>query len=180
MSKTPTFRASNGLYYTKQLFWEMADPSADRPYVLYSLKDEDHEVDGVVYPSIKRLYVEFEDETEYEFAKRYFQNYSQFKKLLDATWFRIVIEDAREELKLKLAARALTTVKQKASEGDLRANQLLLSSWVDSKKSKAGRPSKAQIKQEAEDLFRQQSSVRDDHERIFGSVNPVGPGSNLN
>lgn len=168
MSTKPTFKGASGAYYTKQLFYETAD--TDREFVLYTLKDDDHEG----YPSIRRLYVEFEDETEYEFARAYFGSWRHWKRLLECSWFRPVIEEAREELSVRLAAKNLVKIREKALSGDLKANQYLLErKWV-SKKEPVGRPSKEKIKAEAEKLFSDKQDVTSDFERILDSINISG------
>lgn len=83
-------KASQELY-TKQLFFEMADPPRDN--VLYTLKDEDHQG----FPSIKRLYVDLEDQSEYLFATTYFASWYHFKRLAEISWFKPVLEEMREE-----------------------------------------------------------------------------------
>jgi hypothetical protein len=155
----PTFKSPNGALYTKQLFYELADTGRD--LVLYTLKDDDHEG----YPSIKRLYVELEDETEYLFATTYFHSWRHFKKLLDVRWFKDVIDEAREELAVKMAAKELLKIRQKSEQGDLRAAQYLIEQRWKPKES-VGRPSKAKIKAEAERLAQDKSEFDDDLARI--------------
>lgn len=156
------FKAENGILLTKPLFFETAD--SDKSRVLYTLKDEAHKG----YPSIKRLYIETEDTTEYVFAVTFFYSYSHFKKLLEVQWFRSVIDEAREELALRLAAKALLHIRQKADAGDIKANQYLLErKWEDGKKDKVGRPSKAAIKEEANRLFEKSNEIDEDLNRVL-------------
>lgn len=159
-SINPVFRASNGVYYTKQLFYEFAD--SDKSYVLYTLKDQDY----MGYPSLRRLYMEMDDQSEYQFANRYFAGWSHWKKLLRCPWFADYITEFREELQIRSSAAYLTSIRLKALEGNLAANKYLLEQgWKDSK-DKVGRPSKEKIKQEADKLFRDSSDISDDLERI--------------
>ena len=62
------YRTEKGVYYTAALFWDMMYQKDTAKYVV---SDEDKEVNGVMYPSLKRLYLEMEDITEYEFANKY-------------------------------------------------------------------------------------------------------------
>lgn len=157
------FKSSQGVYYTKQLFYELC---SDKETALYTLKDYDLAVDGRVYPSILRLFVAEGDETGFIFAKKYFDSWKHYKKLLSAPWFAHVISEAKEELSVQQSAHALLAVAKKAREGDLRANQYLLEKkWVDGKE--VGRPSKAAIKEEAEKLFQQSDLVSEDAARIL-------------
>lgn len=157
------FKSSQGVYLTKQLFYEVC---SDKSSALYTLKDYDLTVDGVTYPSILRLFVSEGDETGFIFAKKYFDSWKHYKKLLQAPWFSNVIVEAKEELSVKQAAEALLQVSKKARDGDLRANQYLLEKkWVD--KDSVGRPSKAAIKEEANKLFQQSDLVSEDAARIL-------------
>lgn len=164
MSHDPSkFKSSQGVYLTKQLFYEVC---SDKATALYTLKDYDLTVDGVTYPSILRLFVSEGDETGFVFAKKYFDSWKHYKKLLQAPWFSNVIAEAKEELSVKQAAEALLQVSKKARDGDLRANQYLLEKkWVD--KDSVGRPSKASIKEEANRLFQQSDLVSEDAARIL-------------
>lgn len=161
------FKSSQGVYLTKQLFYEVC---SDKETALYTLKDYDLTIDGPegqkTYPSILRLFVTEGDETGFVFAKKYFDSWKHYKKLLQAPWFSNVISEAKEELSVQQAANALLAVSKRASEGDLRANQYLLEKkWVD--KDSVGRPSKASIKEEANRLFQQSDLVTEDAARIL-------------
>lgn len=159
----PTFKGGNGVYLTKQLFYETAE--GEKENVLYTLKDEDH----LGYPSIRRLYVETGDLSEYHFATTYFASWRHYQRLLAADWFRSVIEEAREELSVKLAAENLANISAKARAGDLKANQYLLErKWIDKKDSvnPVGRPSKEAIKKEAEKIVGSALEVEEDLSRL--------------
>jgi len=162
-SPPKTYRNAQGIYLTKQLFYEFAD---DKSLAFYTIKDTDLCVGDAIYPSIHRLFVETEDPSEYIFATTYFDSWRHYKKLLSASWFSACIDEAREELTLKLAARNLIALKKKAAEGDFRANQYLLEQkWKED--SSVGRPSKAKIKQEADRLFAEKDDISDDLSRII-------------
>ena len=157
------FKSSQGVYLTKQLFYEVC---FDKATALYTLKDYHLTDDGRTYPSILRLFVAEGDETGFVFATKYFDSWKHYKKLLQAPWFSNVIAEAKEELSVRQAAYALLSVAEKARGGDLRANQYLLEKkWVD--KDSVGRPSKASIKEEAEKLFQQSDLVSEDAARIL-------------
>jgi hypothetical protein len=157
-----TFKSEAGQHYTKSLFVELTqEPSV----AIYSLKDYDFEKDGKIYPSIKRLFVETEDSSEYFFATTYFDSWKHYKKLLQNIWFRSMIEEAREELSVRLAAKNLHQIRKKADSGDLKANQYLLDKSL---KDPVGRPSKARIKEEAQRIYDDNSDISDDLRRIMG------------
>src|SRR5574337_902614 len=50
---------------------------------IYTLKEEDYMYEGKLYPSLKRLYLEMEDLTEYEFANTYLLGWKHWKRLCE-------------------------------------------------------------------------------------------------
>lgn len=158
------YRGATGIYYTRALFFEM---TSDKTFCLYTLKDEDHEVDGHIYPSLRRLYLELGDETEYLFAEKYFLNYPHFQKLLAVDWFVNAIEGWRHELKLKNTALGLKVLQEKAAAGDVRAAKDLVTRPWEKSSPGAGRPSKKAIQQEAQKMVKESSVYDEDFERII-------------
>lgn len=59
---------TQGRPLTQSLFLE---PNYNVDYAYYTMDDDDKNFKGKVYPSLKRLYLEMEDPTEYEFATTY-------------------------------------------------------------------------------------------------------------
>ena len=56
-------KAEKGTYITQGLFLEIGYKT---DLAIYTLKGEDYEFRGVLYPSIKKAYLEMEDVIEYE------------------------------------------------------------------------------------------------------------------
>lgn len=164
-SETPSyfgskFKGISGAYLTKQLFWETSE---DKSRVLYSLRDYDNHG----YPSLRRLYVDMGDETEYQFAETYFGGWNHWKRLLSAPWFLDFISQYREELAAKNAAERLIAIRKKAQEGDFHANKYLLEGqWKGEKKNSVGRPTKERIREEAELLRKTDKTIDDDYHRL--------------
>lgn len=162
------FKNSNGVFYTQGLFFETA-PSKEN--VVYTLKDQDMKLeDGSVLLSLKRLYLEFEDTTEYEFANQYLGGWPHWKKLVDLKWFVDHVKEWRTELELKLKARSLRAIRAKAEDPDTKesfsANKYLIDKeWVADKRG-AGRPTKQSIKDEALKLTKDQEDISEDYKRI--------------
>lgn len=168
------FKNSSGTHILKQIFFEFSD--AEHQYSVYTLKDYDHEYNGVTYPSLRRLYVECEDPTEYQFATEHLDSWAHWKKLIASNFFKPYLKEWREELEVRLRAKALARIKTRAASNDkdsMQADKILLSGgWkTPEEKTGAGRPSKDKIKQEAEKLFQEQSVHDEDYERIFGTLN---------
>lgn len=161
-----------GVHYLKPLFFEMIKDGSEKPLVMYTLKDYDHTVtiDGEekVLPSIKRLFVDLEDTTEYEFANLYFDSFQHWKKIRATEWMKPIYEEMKEELSLKLRARYLKKVKELSDDEKLgmQANRYLLDHDAPVKEDKRGRPSKAKITEEAEKLFAQVEDINSDYERL--------------
>ena len=175
MSLKSKFKNSNGTYVTKALFWEQElEP---REFSLYTLKDYDHTVDGVVYPSLRRLFVEEEDPTEYSFACRYLDGWNHWKRMTSQVWFQEYLAEWREELEIRIRSKALARIKTIAeSKGkeSFAADKLLSGAgWRTpaEKDTKVGRPTKEKIRHEAELLFAQSAEHDEDFDRIIGTPN---------
>jgi hypothetical protein len=148
---------SNGNLYTQGLFLELsyADPSN----AIYTLKDEDHELNGRSYVSIKRLYLEIADPTEYEFAKACFYNWAHWKRMCEKTTnLHPYIAEWREELEVMLRSQGVRGVMEEALSGGKSSMQA--SKWLADKgwteKRTAGRPTKGEVEVER----KQQASVK--------------------
>lgn len=164
------FKNSSGVHLLKPIFFEWDDSLHE--YSVYTLKDNDHQWNGNTYPSLRRLYVELEDPTEYLFATTYLDGWTHFVKLSRSPWFSVLLEEWRAELSVRLKAKALVQIMAKAKnisdKESFQANKFLLQgSWNEEIKEKVGRPSKEKIKEEASRLFKEQSVYDDDFDRIM-------------
>lgn len=110
-------------------------------FAVYTLKEADYEYKGKVYPSLKRLYLEHEDPTEYSFACKYLMGWQQWKKIFGNKAMSKHIEEWREELELKIRSQAVKDVIDMSAEsGSFQAAKWLADKGYD--KRAAGRPSK--------------------------------------
>lgn len=139
----------------------------DRTFVLYTLKDDDH--DG--YKSLYKLYMSIQDPTEIKFAEACFENYDHWVKVSECKWMVPFITRWREELDLRIRSKALANVMHIAadehSKFSYEANKYLLSGqWKPSQKDPVGRPSKERIRQEAARLFNDEKDTLEDFKRI--------------
>lgn len=167
------FKNNSGAHLLKPIFYEL--DFEGRPNAQYTLKTYDSEFEGKLYPSLRRLYVELEDPTEYLFSCTYLDGWDHWKKLSQASFFQPYLAEWREELEIRLKAKALVRIKSTAesrTKDSLAADKILLSGgWKESeKKSGAGRPTKEKIQEEANKLFKEQSVFDEDYNRIMGSV----------
>jgi hypothetical protein len=128
-----------GRYLTQSLFIEVGY-EVDK--AIYTIKDRDHEYKGKVYPSLKRLYLEMEDPTEYNFAQTYFASWPHWMRIYENKLFKTHIDEWREELEFKLRSKAAKQMIELAAQGNYQASKWLLDrGWTN---RPAGRPSKAE------------------------------------
>jgi hypothetical protein len=100
------FRDDRGTFFTQALFLELAyDPRA-----IYTLQHDDRMYKGEWYPSIRRLYVETMDPTEYEFAKRYFFSWEHWQKTAANAAVAVEVQKWRDELAAALRAAAVAKI----------------------------------------------------------------------
>lgn len=170
------FKNAGGAHYTKGLFYEH---DQTRMICIYTLSDEDKTVDlsaygrGVVLlPSLRRLYVEAADPTEYSFCKTYLDGWAHWKKMFSSPTLSPHIEEWREELDISLRSANLARIMKVAetpSKESYQAQKFLTTGgWKETTEKKVGRPTKEKIKQEAEKLFTESSVHDEDFERILG------------
>lgn len=152
---------TGGRYLTQSLFLE----TNYTPNATYTLKDNDHLHDGVLYPSLKRLYIEFEDPTEYEFSKAYLMGWKHWQKMLGNKLLVAHITEWREELEFKLRARGVKTMMLSAGQGNYQASKWLVDRGWDVRG--AGRPTKAAIEGEKALVARASEEYGADVIRMF-------------
>tara|TARA_R110000824_G_scaffold344886_1_gene531533 strand:+ start:775 stop:1263 length:489 start_codon:yes stop_codon:yes gene_type:complete len=130
-------RDDRGRPLTQALFLEMGYTD----YSVFTLKEEDYEYKGKTYPSLKKLFVEFEDPTEYQFATTYLLGWQQWKKIVANQGLAKHINEWREELELRLVSQGIKDmIDQSADGGSFQASKYLADKGWD--KRAAGRPSK--------------------------------------
>jgi len=168
MTVSNAFRAPNGVRYLEGLFYEKNRMEA-RQGCHYTLKDRDHQG----FESLYRLYMEMEDLTEWEFANTYLDGWEHWELLTKCTWFKPFAERWRKELELKIRGRALLQIRLEAAIEDAKtqysANKLLLEAgWKDKETpaQKRGRPSKEEIKKEADYQAESIQRLKTDSKRI--------------
>jgi hypothetical protein len=133
---------SMGKPLTQSLFLEIGYTEQ----AVYTLKDQDHVLDGKHYPSLKRLYLETEDPTEYEFATTYLLGWRHWLRLCENKAIRRHIDEWRDELEIKLRSKGVREVMKSAAAGNYQAAKFLADRGWDTRG--AGRPSKAEVEHE--------------------------------
>lgn len=163
------FKNINGVLFTKELFWELAN---NRDNAIYTLKDEDHAWQGRVFPSLYRLYMEVGDITEYSFAVQHLYSWEHWKALSSAPFFQPFINKWREELEVRQRSEALANI-MKASKGTTRdafvASKYIAEGW-DKPKAGRGRPTKDQVLSAAKTIAEDEKRTEKDYLRIVSNL----------
>lgn len=139
---------------TQALFLEIG---YETDKAVYTLKDDDHTHNGVVYPSLKRLFLEMEDVVEYDFANTYLLGWSHWKRMNENKLLAKHFAEWREELELSIRSQAIKGIIDMSADDNFQANKWLSDrGW---EKRAAGRPSKQEklkeerMQQRIEDEF---------------------------
>lgn len=115
---------------------------------VYTLKEQDHEHNGKHYLSLKRLYLECADPTEYEFATTYLLGWKHWLRICENKTLRVHIDEWRDELEIKLRSKGVKQIIN-AATGPLANVQA--AKWIADRgwsTRGAGRPTKAEIERE--------------------------------
>lgn len=156
---------TQGRPLTSGLFIESKDPK----FAVYTLKDHDATVDGVKYPSLKRLYLELEDPVEYTFVKEHLYNFRQWERMCENSELSLHINEWRRELDLKLASSAVAGILEIATDelasGQLQALKFFAKSEYKTTKNPVGRP-KREPKEKPEEDFGFSSEIIKLQDRI--------------
>lgn len=137
------FKDKQGKWFTQALFLEMGY----KPQAMFTLDDKDKTYEGVIYPSLKRLYLEAEDPTEYDISVSHLGGWNHWKRLRGNKLIAKHLDEWKEELNVKLTAKGVKLAVKIASEGGTfqAAKWLADTGW---EKRIAGRPSKDEVEGE--------------------------------
>lgn len=160
------FKNSSGRWLTKALFFEHTLPET-REHAVFTLKDENHIVDGVEYVSLKQAFLSCNDPTEYEFATKFLGGWSHWKEMCSTQIIAPHIEQWREERDVRLKSIGQRKLIEMASAEDASfqaAKWLADKGWEE--KATKGRPTKSDIKRAASEHASRSSHVKSDWERL--------------
>lgn len=136
------FLDMDGKPMTQSLFLELGYTDKS----IYTLKEFDYEYKGHIYPSIKQLYLNSDDPTEYKFANECFLSWKHWMRICENKVIRKYVDEWREELEIKLRSRAIRQAMESAEQGSFQSAKWLADRGWNSKG--AGRPSKEDINKE--------------------------------
>ena len=111
-----------GKVATQSIFIEYSD----NRFAVFSIKDYDFEKDGVMYPSLKQLYMNhpgnMPGDGEYDFVSTYLHSWKQWKAIAASGTYvngkplRKHIEEWREELEIKRRCEAIKGIIEKSAD----------------------------------------------------------------
>lgn len=165
------FRSTNGNYRMQALFLERQYKEPDKTHCIYTLgKEHRISAQGNYTYSIYQLYLEEEDVTEYEFACKYFADYTHWKRICNCEWFKPFLAEMRESLTLKLKARAIRGIANIAGDGTSKSQLQALryladKGYIDAKAK--GRPSKEEVDAVAKELADERERLEDEFNRVI-------------
>lgn len=152
-----------GRYLTLSLFLEISYA----PNAIYTLKDVDYEYNGKMYYSLKKLYLETGDPTEYKFANQFLAGWDHWQKIINNKQLLSYIESWRVELEIKLRSDGVMAVRQHARSHNPTAWQA--AKWLADKGwdvRGVGRPSKEEVDREVKIKAGVVSQFDEDSERL--------------
>jgi hypothetical protein len=153
---------STGRPLTQSLFLEIGYTD----FAVFTLKEQDFDYNGKLLPSLKRLYLELEDPTEYEFANTYLLGWRHWKRMNENKILKKHFEEWREELEYRMRSKGVRSLLKSATNGNFQAAKFFVDrGW---EKRQAGRPSKAELEKEKAFQERVSEEYGGDVVRLFG------------
>lgn len=153
------FKDEKGRYIVQGLFLE---DRYNTNLAVYTLDGEHKEYKGVIYPSLKQLYLEEGDINEWAFATKHLFDWPHWQRLCRNKWLQPHIEQWRDELALSLRSEGIATLVNLAiNENSYQAAKWLADEgWI---KNRRGRPSQKDIDKAAE----RKASIEKEFEEDF-------------
>jgi hypothetical protein len=154
----PEYKDGQGRYITRGLFLETITPGFDFDPP-FTLKNYDH----LGKASMKKVYMSYNDPTEYQFAIDVLGSWEHWEKLCNTEWFRPIVEEWRTEMETKVRSLGVSQMAMLALEGkESAAKWLAEGGWS----KKRGRPSKAEIEGEKKKAARVRDNLHEDMARL--------------
>ena len=156
------FYDTEGRPLTQSLFLEIG---YNLDYAIYTFKPYDHHFKGKDYKSIRQLYLDCADITEYEFASKYFIGWHHWKRICENKLVKKQVAEWREELEIRLRCQGVKAVIANARKGGYQAALWLTKRGWDNRA--AGRPSSEDIEKEKKFQARAMSEFSQDAARLY-------------
>lgn len=146
MSDFPRLRDTTNRRLTSGLFYEFRTPAASP---VWTISSQDRIMDGVLYPSFHRLYIETLDPTDISFVDKYLhRDLEHFELICSNPKLKFNIDHWREEVALRLqsiALKRLTAAAPTSQKDALQAAKYLGSRAWEGTRAARGRPKKQQV-----------------------------------
>lgn len=155
------FKDDQGAYLTQSLFLEVG---YNKDRAIYTFNDEDKEYKGKVFKSLRKLYLETEDPTEYVFATRYLHGWDHWQRIVNNDILLERIEKWREELEVKLRSKGVRAMLALTDSNATAAKWAVDGLWRT--KAGSGRKTAAQKRKEERVQQRVQADTSDDVSRV--------------
>lgn len=155
VESTGNYRLSNALFL---------EPNYKADGAVFTTGERHKTYKGKKYYSLKKLYLDMADATEYEFATTYLFSFSHWKAMLKKASFRKEVEEWREELRLKMMSKVIKAQVESAEDGSTGAAKFLANREWEPKA--AGRPSKEKVAGELKQAAELASEFEEDFKRL--------------
>ena len=153
------FKDAVGRYRTQSLFTEFNNGTKTfKP--LYTLKAEGD------LPSLKQMYIDANDPTEYEFAMAAFGEWNHWHLLSELAWMEEHVYQWRAELEIKMRSAAVKVILEESRSGKGKYNAAKFISDAGWRDKKRGRPSKDEVARETKIRAGVDAAIAEDLERI--------------
>lgn len=169
--KNKLWKNSIGHWLTKAIFFEQDD--GEKNYARYTLKDEDHISKGILYPSLKNIFLAsfFVDPTEFSFAKQALGGWQHWKAIKSQGWFKDYYGEWLEEAEVMVQSIHLENLLKEAADPKNKnyynaSKYLLEKGWIPKEKSKTGPRTQKQIAQETKKQLEENKVIREDFDRL--------------
>lgn len=159
------FRDSIGNFRTQSLFLEtnVTDNAS-----LFTLKDDDYEKDGQTYPSLKRIYLSYDDPTEWQFVEEVFGNWRHWERICGNQVLLKYITQWRNELEIKLRSKGIRSVIGLSKDKESAAKWLAEGKWNPAGR---GRPSKDEVERQKRVASGIEQELNDHWTRLMTDTN---------
>ncbi len=128
----------NGKPLTTGLFIDLDEGFSEN--AIFTKDEMDKKIGDATFLSFKRLFVECEDPTGYDFAKKWLMGWQHYKAMQANKKISRLIEEALEEIEIKIRSEAIATAQGLSAEGNAAMTKFLAEKgW---EKGKVGRPNK--------------------------------------
>lgn len=165
------FKDNQGRFRTVSLFLEL---DYDEQHAIYSLKDHDCIWRDKEYKSLKLLYLECADPTEYSFAEKYFYSWAHWQKVRASSKIRNYVQAWQDELEIKLKSQGVLNMIATAGGKGSAKDAVAASKWLSDKgwdKRRAGTPSNAEVTREKKIYAGVVAETEEDFERMGLKIN---------